>query len=81
MTPKEFQQALCKRIVSRLHAQGHKPGKKQDRAALELLCGACLVLEISGSDQLSSMLFLTSIAASRGSASTVANVAETGKLA
>lgn len=81
MTPKEFQQELCKRISARLDAQGYAAkGKKRDRAAIELLCGACFALEVVGSDQLSAMLMFTTIACSRSASEMVDRVAITGAI-
>lgn len=81
MTPKQFQQALCKLISARLNAQGHAAkSRKRDRAAVELLCGACFALEASGSDQLSPMVMFTTIACSRNASEVVDRVAITGEI-
>lgn len=81
MTPKEFQQALCKRFMARLDSQGHAAkGKKRDRAAVELLCGACFALEVSGSEQLGPTLMLTTIACTRNASEVLANIAATGNV-
>lgn len=81
MTPNEFQQEMCKRILDRLNSQGHHPkGVKRDRAAVELLCGAAYALEVTGSDQLKPFIMFTVIACSRNASVVVQSMAETGNI-
>lgn len=64
--PDYLNRDLCRRIKARLDAQHSPKGVKRDRAAMELVMGAGIALEVTGDPRLEHWLILCAMVASRG---------------
>lgn len=73
--PDHLNRDLCRRVKARLDAQHRPKGVKRDRAAMELVMGASIALEVIGDPRLQHWLILCTMVASRGT-EIVDNVAE-----
>jgi hypothetical protein len=64
--PDHLNRDLCRRIKARLDAQHSPKGVKRDRAAMELVMGAGIALEVTGDPRLQHWLIVCTMVASRG---------------
>lgn len=66
MEPKTFQAELCAAIVNRLNAQHVRGQATRTKAAIDILCGACAALHMTGSDQYNGVSILAVLTSARG---------------